>query len=94
MNKTELAKALALESGLTQAQATNAINCLFDDSGIIPSALQRREKVSITGFGSFEARFRDEREARNPHTGEQITVAARHVPAFKAGKSFKDAVNA
>ncbi len=49
-------------------------------------------KVAITGFGTFEARDRAARTARNPQTGAPIHVAATRVPAFKAGKSFKDAV--
>jgi len=49
-------------------------------------------KVQITGFGTFEARDRKARTARNPQTGEEVKVAATRVPAFKAGKAFKDQV--
>ena len=50
------------------------------------------QKVQLTGFGTFEARDRKARTARNPQTGEEVKVAATRVPAFKAGKAFKDAV--
>ena len=59
---------------------------------MIADALKKREKVSIAGFGNFEARFRGEREARNPQTGATVKVEAHHAPAFKAGKALKDSV--
>ena len=49
--------------------------------------------VSLVGFGTFELRQRAERKGRNPQTGAEITIAAAATPAFKAGKSFKEAVN-
>ena len=50
------------------------------------------DKVSLIGFGTFEARERSAREGKNPQTGEKIKIAACKVPAFKAGKAFKDLV--
>ena len=58
----------------------------------ITSALQKGEKVALTPFGSFVVRARKKREGRNPKTGEKITIAARRVPTFQAGKALKDAV--
>ena len=55
--------------------------------------LANGEKISLVGFGTFEVRERAEKTAINPRTKEQITVAAKKVPAFKAGKALKDAVN-
>ena len=52
------------------------------------------DSVVIPGFGTFEKRHRDERTGRNPQTGEATTIAATDVPAFKAGKGFKDRVKA
>ena len=59
---------------------------------VIVTGVVSSGKVSITGFGTFEARDRAARTARNPQTGEEIKVAATRVPAFKAGKSLKDTV--
>lgn len=60
----------------------------------IQDALVAGEKVSLVGFGSFEVVERAERQGRNPKTGEAMTIAASKAPKFKAGKAFKDAVNA
>ena len=49
-------------------------------------------KVTLVGFGSFEPRERQAREGRNPKTGAAMTISATRVPAFSAGKSFKDKV--
>ncbi|MBQ3815126.1 MAG: HU family DNA-binding protein, partial [Clostridia bacterium] len=51
------------------------------------------KKVSLIGFGTFESKKREARISRNPRTGEAVNVAASTVPAFKAGKEFKDKVN-
>ena len=58
----------------------------------IEEALKKGEKVQLVGFGTFEVRERGERKGRNPQTGEEITIAAAKVPAFKAGKALKEAV--
>ena len=51
------------------------------------------EKVQLIGFGTFEAKNRPARVARNPRTGASVKIAACKAPAFKAGKALKDAVN-
>ncbi len=56
-------------------------------------ALKNGEKVQLTGFGTFEAGERAAREGRNPFTGEVIQIPATRTPKFKAGKSFKEAIN-
>lgn len=89
MNKGELIDAVARNTGESKATAEKVINETLDTivSGVVATG-----KVSITGFGTFEARDRAARTGRNPQTGEEIQVAATRVPAFKAGKGFKDAV--
>ncbi len=89
MNKGELIEAVARNTGESKALAEKVVNELLD---VIVSAVVTTGKVQITGFGTFEARDRAARTARNPQTGAPIHVAATRVPAFKAGKSFKDAV--
>ena len=59
----------------------------------IETAVAAGDKVSIAGFGTFEARDRAARTARNPQTGETLQIPAKKVPAFKAGTTFKNAVN-
>ena len=90
MNKSQLAEAAAERAGLSKGEATKALDAVLDS---ITSALQSGEKVSLTGFGTFEVRDRAARTARNPQTGQEMQVAASKAPAFKAGKGFKDAIN-
>ena len=92
MNKSDLVDALAAATDMSKADAGQAIDALFGSGGVIAGALKSGDKVQVTGFGTFEARDRSARTARNPQTGEEVQVAATRVPAFKAGKAFKDQV--
>jgi DNA-binding protein HU-beta len=87
MNKTELIAAVAEKTGLSKKDADNAVNALLDT---IVSSVAKDEKVQIVGFGTFELRSRSERQGRDPRTNSPITIPASRVPAFKAGKAFKD----
>lgn len=89
MNKSELIEAVASKSGESKATAEKLVN---ETIQVIVDDVSAGGKVAITGFGTFETRDRAARTARNPQTGEEIQVAATRVPAFKAGKAFKDAV--
>ena len=94
MNKSEMARKLAARSGLTQAQSADVLESVFSPvNGVIADELDAGGKVSIGGFGTFEARERAARAGRNPRTGESITIAAKRYPAFKAAKSLKDRVS-
>lgn len=90
MNKTELITEAAEMAGLTKKDTEKAVNAVFAS---IEKALVAGDKVQLIGFGTFEVRERAAREGRNPQNGETITIAASKVPAFKAGKSLKEAVN-
>ena len=90
MNKTELIAAITEKTGFTKKDAEKALNAVVD---VITEALQKGEKVQIVGFGSFEVKDRPARVARNPRTGEEITIEASKAPVFKAGKALKDIVN-
>ena len=90
MNKTELVAAVAQNAELTKKQAEAAVAAMTD---AIKAALCEGDKVQLVGFGTFEVRTRDARTGKNPRTGEMIKIAASKVPAFKAGKALKDAVN-
>ena len=89
MNKSELVKAVAEKSGLTQKDTAKVLEALLET---IQKALAAGDKVQIIGFGSFEVRDRKERKVISPATREEITVPATKVPAFKPGKVLKDAV--
>jgi Bacterial nucleoid DNA-binding protein len=89
VNKSELVKSLAEKAGFTQKDAAKALEALV---GTIQAALAKGDKVQIIGFGSFEVRDRKERKVISPATGQEITVPATKVPAFKPGKSLKEAV--
>jgi DNA-binding protein HU-beta len=90
VNKSDLVEAVAAATGSTKAAAQASVDAAL---GAITAALKKGDKVSLTGFGTFEVRKRSARTARNPQTGETIKVKASKSPAFKAGKALKDAVN-
>ena len=89
MNKQDLVASLAAQLELSKREAGEAVDAVFDS---IARAVSKGDKVSIPGFGSFEKRKRAARTARNPQTGATIKVPATSVPAFKAGKEFKESV--
>lgn len=90
MNKTELISAVAEKTGMSKKDADNAVNTMINT---IIETVSDDEKVQIVGFGTFELRSRSERQGRDPRTNSPITIPASKVPAFKAGKAFKDAVS-
>ncbi len=89
MNKGELIDAVARNTGESKALASKMVDETLD---VIVRATVAGGKVQLTGFGTFEGRDRKARTARNPQTGAEVYVPATRVPAFKAGKAFKDAV--
>lgn len=90
MNKQELVASMAEKSQLTKKDAEAALKAFVDS---VQEALVNGDKVQLIGFGTFETRERAAREGRNPRTKETITIPASVVPAFKAGKEFKEKVN-
>lgn len=89
MNRKDLVDTVAREAELTPAQADAAVGAALD---AVISAVTKREKVSLPGFGTFEARHRAARSGHNPQTGEALQIAASDVPAFKPATAFKQAV--
>jgi len=90
LNKTELISELAQKVNMTKKDAEKVVNAFF---GTVEEALKSGDKVQLIGFGTFEVRERQARKGRNPQTGEEISIPAARVPAFKAGKALKDAVD-
>ncbi|MGF1602001.1 MAG: HU family DNA-binding protein [Thermosynechococcaceae cyanobacterium] len=89
MNKAELVNAVADKAGVTKKQADEILGATIDT---IIDTVSKGDKVTLVGFGSFEPRDRKAREGRNPKTGKALKIPATTVPAFSAGKVFKDAV--
>ncbi|MER6074955.1 HU family DNA-binding protein [Streptomyces sp. NPDC001852] len=89
MNKAQLVEAIADKLGGRQ-QAAEAVDHVLD---AIVRAVVAGERVSVTGFGSFEKVDRPARYARNPQTGERVRVKKTSVPRFRAGQGFKDLVS-
>lgn len=89
MNKGELVDAIAEKADVSKKEADAVLTAIVDS---IVEAVSAGEKVTLVGFGSFEPRDRQAREGRNPKTGETMQIPATRVPAFSAGKQFKDKV--
>jgi DNA-binding protein HU-beta len=89
VNKAQLVEAIADKVGGRQ-QAAEAVDAVLD---AIVRAVVQGDRVSVTGFGSFEKVDRPARYARNPQTGERVRVKKTSVPRFRAGQGFKDLVS-
>ena len=90
MNKEELVKEISKRTKLSQKQASEIISLTLDT---IEKTVAKGKKVTLVGFGTFEARKRAARTGRNPQTGKEIKIPAKTVPAFSAGKKFRELVN-
>ena len=89
MRKQDLVKEVASKSNMSPRQVQMVVDATFD---AIRDAMAKGEKVTLTGFGSFEVAQRNEREGRNPRTGEKITIGARKAPQFRPGSELKRAI--
>ena len=89
MNKADLVDAVANSADLSKVDAGRAIDAI---TASVTKALKKGDQVTLVGFGTFAVRKRAARKGRNPQTGEAIKIRAAKIPAFKAGKAFKDAI--
>jgi len=90
MNKAELSAKLADKLEVTKVKGAEIIDVFVD---LVKNAVKAGEKVSLMGFGSWEAKQKAARVGRNPQTGKEIKIKAKRVPKFTAGKEFKELVN-
>ena len=90
MNKSELIEAVAIESGLSKADAKRALEAFFNTT---TNVLKSGDKLALVGFGSFSTSERSARKGRNPQTGAEITIAAKKVVKFKAGDELSGSLN-
>ena len=89
MNKEELVQEISKKANVTQKEATEVLSSLIDT---IQKTVAKGKKVTLVGFGTFEPRKRAARTGRNPQTGKELKIPAKTVPAFSAGKKFKELV--
>jgi DNA-binding protein HU-beta len=90
MQKTELIARVAQNAGVTQAVAAKVVNAMLD---AVVETLKNGDKVTLTGFGTFEVRETAARTGTNPRTREKIQIAASKRPTFSAGTLLRDAVS-
>jgi DNA-binding protein HU-beta len=90
LNKAELVDIVAKEAATTKKDAEQVINKMMET---IIKHVATGEKVTLVGFGTFEARQRKARTGRNPKTNEPLHIPAKRVPGFRVGKEFSEAVN-
>lgn len=88
--KVDLVNVVAHRTGLTKNETESVVNSLFES---IIDSLKAGKRIEIRGFGSFNIRHKNLRQARNPRTGEKVTVEPKNVPSFKISKEFKLAVS-
>lgn len=86
MTKAQIVEQINEKLGLTKRDIAMVIDLFFE---IIKEGLRNNEHIELRGFGTFEVKMREEREARNPKTGDSVTVPKRKVPYFRPGKELK-----
>lgn len=89
VNKAELVHRIAQRARVSNENALAVVNATLEELQV---AMEAGDKVALWDFGTFEARERAARVGRNPHTGEELTIAARTAPVFKAAKNFQKRV--
>ena len=90
MTKADLVGQIAARANMTKAAAERSLNAMLES---VQEMLAEDGKLTLTGFGTFVAETRQERQGRNPRTGDVITIAASKVVRFRPGKMLKDALN-
>lgn len=89
MNKQTLVDAIANKTGMTKKGVSDVLNHFID---AVMGEIKKGGTVTLTGFGTFKSIKTKARQGRNPKTGQKITIPAKRVPRFSAGKAFKDMV--
>lgn len=89
MNKGSLVTEVANRTGIEKPEVARVVNATLD---VVREAVAKGERVTLSGFGTFERRRRHARVGRNPHTGRAVPIPPTLRPAFRPGKAFRDAV--
>jgi nucleoid DNA-binding protein len=90
MTKAEVVAALARRTGMPRKDAAEAVGLFLD---AVREALERGEKVSLVGFGTFYVKEKNPRQGRNPRTGSRIQIPRKRVATFKPGRAFRQLIN-
>jgi DNA-binding protein HU-beta len=90
MNKADLVDQIAASAAVSKTTAAAIIETF---TGSVSSALKKRQRVTLVGFGTFAISHHKARNGRNPHTGSLIKIPAQHVPRFSPGSELRQAVN-
>ncbi len=90
MTKADLIEALHRRVGFSKKRSAEVVAMILE---LVKEALERGEKVKISGFGNFEVRKKAARRGRNPQTGETIMISERRVLTFKPSQVLKDRLN-
>ncbi len=89
MNKKQFVERMVEHTDSPKSEAEKHLEAF---TASVSEALKAGEEVQLPGFGKFYVREQKAREGRNPQTGETMRIEARKVPAFKAGKAFKESI--
>jgi len=90
VNKTELIDIVAKKSGMTKVETESLLTITLET---IVETVAKGERVTLVGFGSFEARERKARYGRNPQSGEKLYIPSARIPTFSVGNFFKNKVS-
>ena len=90
MNKKELIDSIAEKAGMSKADAESALNATVE---VIADCLQKGDKITLVGFGTFSVSTREARQGRNPKNGEAIAIPAKKTVKFKSGSRLAEAIN-
>jgi len=90
VTKADIVERIAEKTGLNKKETFLVVDLMIED---IKKALSEGDKIELRGFGSFKVKKRNPRKARNPRTGETVSVPAKLVPFFKVSKALKEKVN-
>ena len=89
MTKADLIASVASDAGLKKSVAEKVLNSFMDN---IQKALKNGDKITLTGFGTFQCTERASRTGRNPRTGKEIKIPSCNVPKFKPGNKLREAL--
>ncbi|MGQ9472067.1 MAG: HU family DNA-binding protein [Candidatus Aminicenantales bacterium] len=89
MNRKDLILKLMKNAGITTKQATQGLNSMIEG---IKEALRKGERVTLSGFGSFEVKVRNPRKGRNPKTGEEVAIPSKKRLKFNPSRSFRESI--
>ncbi len=90
MVKADIIEKVNERTGLSKKECSSIVESVF---GIMKDTLEAGEEVKLSGFGVFKVKSKNERMGRNPHTGEQLTLAPRRILTWKASMVLKQTIN-